>query len=78
MISNDDFELPIKQIYVVNSQGTNFYEVGMGLNGSVVDKILHTTIIYTGDPFSRYCGFDSNGKILFSLEPNMPLDIQYL
>ena len=73
-----DYDLPIKQIYVVNSVGTNFYEVGMELNGEVVSEIKHTSLSFTGDPFSKYCGFNSEGKLLFSLEPNMPLDIQYI
>ena len=34
-----DFMKLIQQIYVVNSQGTNFYEVGMKLNGSVIAEI---------------------------------------
>lgn len=73
-----DFMKLIQQIYVVNSQGTNFYEVGMELNGSVIAEIKHTNLTFTGDPYSKYCGFCENGNLLFSLEPSMPLDIQYI
>ena len=68
----------IKRISVVNQQGSNTYQVGDTLDAGIVHEIKVHPLYFTGDPFSHYCGFDKNGKLLFSLEPSLPCDVEYL
>ncbi len=68
----------IKQISLVNQVGAKTYEVGQKLAGGIVDKIILGQLTFTGDPFSQYIGYDSNGKMLFSVDPMCPHECEYL
>lgn len=68
----------IKRISVLNQQGSKTYQVGGKLDSGVISEIKIHPLRFTGDPFCHYCGFDENGKLLFSLEPSLPCDVEYL
>lgn len=67
----------IESIICVNQLGSNQYWIGKELPGGVIASIRLSNLVFTGDPYSHYCGFDESGKLLFSLEPSMPLQVEY-
>ena len=62
---------------MVTAIGAKTYTVGDSLQGGVVDVIKISDIFYQGDPYDHVCGFDSNGKLLFSVNCLAPCDIEY-
>jgi hypothetical protein len=67
----------IHRISIVNQQGSKAYIVGDKLQCGVIAKIELSELYFTGDPFSRYCGYDESGKLLFSVDPLLPCDVEY-
>ena len=68
----------IKQITLVAGQGVKTYYIGQKLDAGVVDEIKIAPIRFTGDPFDHYCGFSESGKLLFTVEPSAPCEVEYL
>ena len=68
----------IKSLTIVTAQGVKTYEIGQRLNCSTIIEIKKAFIYITGDPFNHYCGYDSKGKMLFSVNCLAPCDIEYL
>ena len=68
----------IKQISIVTQMGAKTYEIGQQLEGGTVSKIELGQLRFTGDPYSQYCGYDENGKLLFSVDPLCPHECEYL
>lgn len=68
----------IHRISVVSAPGVSTYIVGCQANGGIVAEIKIHPIRFNGDPFQHYCGFDENGKLLFSIEPSAPCDVEYV
>ena len=70
--------MTIKQISIITVPGAETYRVGQKLTGGVVSVIILDELRFTGDPFSQYCGFDDQGKLLFSVDPMCPHVCEYL
>ena len=68
----------IKSISIITAQGAKVYCVGDRLSGGVVAVIKLDEIRFTGDPYTHYCGYDENGKLLFNVEPSCPHECEYL
>lgn len=68
----------IKEINIITSMGAKSYRVGQKINVSVVDNIKMDYIAFTGDKYSHYCGYDIDGKMLFSVNCLCPCEIEYL
>ncbi len=68
----------IKQISIVTQCGAKTYEIGQRLAGGTVDKIVLGQLVFTGDPFQQYIGYDKDGKMLFSVDPMCPHECEYL
>tara|TARA_R110002126_G_C10163141_1_gene472997 strand:- start:111 stop:320 length:210 start_codon:yes stop_codon:yes gene_type:complete len=68
----------IREITIVNQQGTKNYRLGLELESGTIALIKVEYLTFTGDPFSHYCGYNEAGKLLFSIEPSCPCDVEYL
>ena len=68
----------IKKITVATNQGVGGYYVGQKLSAGVVSEIKIAPVRFTGDPFDHYCGYSEDGKLLFTIEPSAPCDVEYL
>ena len=71
-------EQSIYMVSVVNQQGSKTYRVGEVLKSGRIHKIELGQLCFTGDPFCRYIGYDENGKMLFSVDPLLPCDVEYI
>lgn len=70
---------PIKRISIVNQSMDSYYSVGQKLTGGTVSEIkIYPLVMAMGYPCDHYCGFDKDGKLLFSLEMTLPCDVEYL
>jgi hypothetical protein len=71
--------LMIKNIAFITAGGVpQTYELGQKLTGGVVKRIVLGVLIFNGDPFQHYIGYDSNGKMLFSIDPAFRHECEYL
>jgi hypothetical protein len=57
----------IKELTIITAQGVKSYQLGEKVNGQTLTTIKVTQLYFTGDPFDHYCGYDENGKMLFSV-----------
>lgn len=67
----------IQQITIVSNQGVQTYELGNDLRGSTITKITISELWFRGEPYEHYCGYDSNGTILFSINCLVPCEVVY-
>lgn len=65
--------MTIKLITVTSENSEIVYRVGV----AGVAEIKIADIIFTGDPFSHYCGFDAEGKMMFSISCLVPCVVEY-
>ncbi len=74
-------EYKIKSIETVKYNGEdNAYWVGlkMGEQQIEVDEIKLSYITLNGDPVNHYIGFSKQGRMLFSINAQIPVEIKYL
>lgn len=69
----------MKELIIITVQGVKSYRVGDKMFGTndVIDVIKIHQLHFTGDPYDHYCGFDKNGKMLFSVNCLVPCEIIY-
>ena len=67
----------IKSVTVITSQGVNKFELGGFVEGEKIDKIIIEGLRFTGDPYDHYCGYNSTGKMLFSVNCLAPCEVIY-
>lgn len=68
----------IKQITIVSQPEVKTYSVGQSLDGGTIHRIELGVLYLTGDPYSYYIGYDEGGKILFTVNPMCPVEVEYL
>ena len=68
----------IREITIVNQQGTKNYRLGLDLESGTIALIKMACLGLTVDNFCHYCGYNEEGKLLFSIEPSCPCDVEYL
>lgn len=67
----------IKQITIITNQGVKIHEVGNELDNNKIVEIKISDLWFRGEPYEHYCGYDSNGKMLFSINCLVPCEVVY-
>jgi hypothetical protein len=67
----------IKELTIVTAAGVKPYRVGQMINDKRIAVIRMTQLIFTGDPYDHYCGYDDKGNMLFSVNCLCPCEIEY-
>lgn len=69
----------IKKVTIVTNQGVKEFEVGKKCPDKdvVIESIKMSPIIFTGDPYDHYTGWDKDKKMLFSINCLVPCEVIY-
>lgn len=67
----------IKELTIITAQGVKSYRLGEKVNGQTLTTIKIAQLYFTGDPFDHYCGYDENGKMIFSVNCLAPCEVVY-
>jgi hypothetical protein len=67
----------IKELTIVTAQGVKMYYIGQEIQGRLLSAIEVRPLLFTGDPFDHYCGFDDKGEMLFSVNCLAPCVVEY-
>lgn len=67
----------IRSVAVVTATGAEVYMLGKIIDGMTVSRISVADISIEGDPYMHYCGFDSNDKLIFTINPHAPCVVEY-
>jgi len=69
----------MKEVTIITAQGVKSYRVGDKMFGTneVIAEIKKQGLYFTGDPFDHYCGFDKDGKMIFSVNCLAPCEVIY-
>lgn len=69
----------MKELTIITAQGVKSYVVGRKIPGTddVIDNIKIKQLYFTGDPYDHYCGFNKDGKMLFSVNCLCPCEVIY-
>jgi len=68
----------IEQITIVTFYYQKTYKVRTACGENIVDNISLQNVYVNGKPFEHYCGYDDNGKMLFTISCNVPCEVKYL
>jgi len=67
----------IKSVTVVTAVGVNAHTVGHTCEGKKIAEIKISEIRTNGDAYEHYCGYDSDGALIFSVDKLCPCEVIY-
>ena len=67
----------VKNITVINAQGSMRYAIGDNIDGVEIAKIKDKCLEYDTQYVSLFYMYDKNGKLMKGIE-NCPVDVTYL
>ena len=70
----------MKEITIITAQGVKNICIGDKYfpSNEVITEIKKHALYFNGDPIDHYCGFNIDGKMIFSINCICPCEVRYI